>query len=872
MCSSAKHGPPQYQLPPTVYRLWIRRREEDSGDNEVYRPRDAAVAYPAGLDGFEITPEGEFVLNSATPAGRSTHTRGRWRLLGPNLVAVTFADSARPDYAFEIVSADEHVLRIKPHAEPEAALPVAPPGAPTSVPRPDEPQPMLPSGAPATASDLRIEFERAEIVTLGTSPPRYVLNVSGTKPFVNMEVGLAPVAYVRRPEYWGVEVVGHLQGIGIPDAAPFEVTLDVTGVMGTKGVEVQGATRSAPLVPAAADTTATSVWEQALSRWDDQEQEAERPAEQYRVSYLSNLLKVKEDPAVEQRLMAHLRDADLAAEQRPATTQDVHSIAEDMIGGSLGESADTPSDEPADGAGGRGADETVTCHLRAEADDEVVLGRVTTVAVTVSRERIDQETGAAAAEGSAEVDPRRRLSVQVIPKARLEIVGPSEADVDPPAVGKPVTVNIDVRPTGVGEAEVWVIIRQGQALLTTLKLRPRVVRTRARRMAAAGQVAQDTVPWLPPLTQPLHQLWIHEETRGAGQVYVYRLESPSLDIRAEYTSKVIEGSREAYVGRKYQDLERRWVNSQGDAAEFIEELREFGGDLLGELFPEELQQVLWDNREHLTSVQIMADEPFIPWELVHLREPGRPFPDETWFLGQMGATRWLLDGGWQPTRLRARPGRVRYVIPTSYANQGALPQAPEERRFLEKRFGATAVEPPQPDPVRHLLEAPGAFDLLHFSCHGDADSDSIGEAQLELQERVEHFVDGGVKSERHLPTYLKMGTVEQRANLKAPDGSRPVVVLNACRVARAGLKLTRTGGFAQAFLRGKAGAFVGPLWNAGDVPARAFVEAWYDNLLGGATVAQATIAARAAARKAAGDATWLAFVVYAHPQATMTTS
>jgi hypothetical protein len=53
-----------------------------------------------------------------------------------------------------------------------------------------------------------------------------------------------------------------------------------------------------------------------------------------------------------------------------------------------------------------------------------------------------------------------------------------------------------------------------------------------------------------------------------------------------------------------------------------------------------------------------------------------------------------------------------------------------------------------------------------------------------------------------------------------------------------------------------------------DAPARAFTETWYESVLGGATVAEATIAAREAARRA-GDATWLAFVVYAHPHATV---
>jgi CHAT domain-containing protein len=91
-----------------------------------------------------------------------------------------------------------------------------------------------------------------------------------------------------------------------------------------------------------------------------------------------------------------------------------------------------------------------------------------------------------------------------------------------------------------------------------------------------------------------------------------------------------------------------------------------------------------------------------------------------------------------------------------------------------------------------------------------------------------------------------------------------MVVLNACQIGRANYKLTGIGGFAQAFLDRGAGAFVGTLWSVGDSPARTFTERLYSELLGGQTLAQASIAAREAARQA-GDATWLAYVVYGHP-------
>lgn len=44
-------------------------------------------------------------------------------------------------------------------------------------------------------------------------------------------------------EYWGIEVVGSLHGIGLPATGPYTVFLPLDGIIGTKGIEVIGATK-----------------------------------------------------------------------------------------------------------------------------------------------------------------------------------------------------------------------------------------------------------------------------------------------------------------------------------------------------------------------------------------------------------------------------------------------------------------------------------------------------------------------------------------------------------------------------------------------------------------------------------------------------
>ncbi len=48
------------------------------------------------------------------------------------------------------------------------------------------------SALPSAESHRLIDFERAEIVTLESFPPQFVLTVSGTKPYIDMEVELVP--------------------------------------------------------------------------------------------------------------------------------------------------------------------------------------------------------------------------------------------------------------------------------------------------------------------------------------------------------------------------------------------------------------------------------------------------------------------------------------------------------------------------------------------------------------------------------------------------------------------------------------------------------------------------------------------------------
>jgi hypothetical protein len=86
-----------------------------------------------------------------------------------------------------------------------------------------------------------IAFESAQVVP-GIVNGTHFLVVSGQAPCLNMEVSVVPLIYVSCPEFWEIEVVGTLpSGFCLPAIRQYTVTIPLTGIVGSKGVEVVGA-------------------------------------------------------------------------------------------------------------------------------------------------------------------------------------------------------------------------------------------------------------------------------------------------------------------------------------------------------------------------------------------------------------------------------------------------------------------------------------------------------------------------------------------------------------------------------------------------------------------------------------------------------
>jgi len=72
----------------------------------------------------------------------------------------------------------------------------------------------------------------------------YQLTVTGVKQYMNMDVSLSHEAYSGRPAYWRTLVIGCVKnGLVLPLAAPYYLTMNLDQFVGSKGVEIVGASR-----------------------------------------------------------------------------------------------------------------------------------------------------------------------------------------------------------------------------------------------------------------------------------------------------------------------------------------------------------------------------------------------------------------------------------------------------------------------------------------------------------------------------------------------------------------------------------------------------------------------------------------------------
>ena len=235
------------------------------------------------------------------------------------------------------------------------------------------------------------------------------------------------------------------------------------------------------------------------------------------------------------------------------------------------------------------------------------------------------------------------LSVE---NAALAIDGDTEFTLDPPASQKPRQGFFLVRGVRAGVSRLSVRFRQGGSELGVIGLAAEVVDGAARAIPAQGSA---TAAPRDLADDDKLALLVEQRQEGGQFFYDYILHSEALGLpyRRLRSKPLLDrgggpaATTQAFVERLYQRVTQE-LKSQDDLKELQREARALGANLCQELFDPEVAKVLWPLRPRIKLVQIVSWEPYIPWELVRLRDPDSGDIDDR-FLAEYGLVRTLAD-------------------------------------------------------------------------------------------------------------------------------------------------------------------------------------------------------------------------------------
>ena len=282
--------------------------------------------------------------------------------------------------------------------------------------------------------------------------------------------------------------------------------------------------------------------------------------------------------------------------------------------------------------------------LAAEMPERVVERMEFTVRVRLSRKEIEESEDTAHEEVDVQIDADRPVTVQVIGKSNAKIVGLDNDLFALPPGGGTSELQFKAKSLAAGPVVVMLVVRQGMVPVATVNLTA----------TAVGKDAAPTLPLGNMATADVHMGIDAPELEGLPCIDIVERELPNGAVIFQYAVRLVQGQqalvfeskrikdRERRIGKILDDVAVVWKATDGEPKERERKLQDIGAKLFDELFPVEMQAYLWKHRAKVKDLIIYADEPFVPWELVHLKPPDGPRPERPRFLAQSGLVRWQL--------------------------------------------------------------------------------------------------------------------------------------------------------------------------------------------------------------------------------------
>ena len=331
------------------------------------------------------------------------------------------------------------------------------------------------------------------------------------------------------------------------------------------------------------------------------------------------------------------------------------------------------------------------------------------------------------------------------------------------------------------------------------------------------------------------------QVRSGPEGYRFQLLGDSMydDVTA------VMGDVTGAVSRLAAELRAMAANKSKytDRALIRERVRQLGIGLWAAAVPQQVQDQFWDQAERIKTFTIAADNDTIPWELLYPRNGDQ----DNGFLAEQFP---VVRRAYAKRRVLTLPmGTAGYVVPPG-SPSNALDECTSIQALLGARVTSRGVVSSLAEISGLIKDGPG---MIHFACHNsfsETDGSTI-------------TLDGGP---------WQPSDLSEAAQAQTLAGAGPLVFLNACRSAGETGWFSQMNGWAQAFVKAGAGAFVGSLWAVRSSSARTFAETFYRQFVDEAQpLGAASLTARRAIADDDGDPTWLAYTVYGNPAAKVAT-
>lgn len=496
----------------------------------------------------------------------------------------------------------------------------------------------------------------------------------------------------------------------------------------------------------------------------------------------------------------------------------------------------------------RADNEPVSRSVMADFPEKVKLGEISSLLVRLTSQPVQNNIlpiyVPLGTEISIVIDSLQGFSLESSEEGSLRVTSEEET----------LPIQFKLRATEIGPGRIRVLAFNSGQPLGSITLAPIIVSEDQITSEQRYTGAQPIAPL--PIAQPDLTLLILEDKSQGSLVINYYLTASNPDFDLYFTHfDPIELTMEPlqYFQEFFKDIEG--MNLDGFENQIIaaEKLARRGAGLFKDLIPEDLRVKLWDLQDHISTVQVLSDEPWIPWELLKLQgKQGNRVVEGRFFSEAFEMTRWLPGIGRRPNLSLKN---IALVVPSD----SGLPNAQDECNYLLSIAGDQRKVSRVPATYLEIKDAlsKGVYDGWHFTGHGSFEAIDPNSSEIRLEK-------GQILS-----------PIEISGEVSNCGLARPLVFLNACQTGREAFSLTGIGGWAESFIEAGAAVFIGSLWSVGDEAAYKFAKAFYGNLLSGMSIGSAVKKARDSIKPNSTNnpindpTTWLAYTVFADPFATV---